>query len=112
MNHFPAFASGLQLIERLVSEESVFCLPGECFDYPDFMRLVLTVPKDLMQEACDRISDFFSRYYTLTDGRSRSRSPFAAIESNHNANNHKITNGSRIEREQSMSPCYSSDTSA
>lgn len=63
MNHFASFSSGLQLIERLVSEESVFCLPGECFDYPNFMRLVLTVPKELMIEACLRIEAFFTRYY-------------------------------------------------
>ena len=63
MQHFPAFASDLQLMERLVAEESVFCLPGQCFEYPDFMRLVLTVPADLMREACNRIACFVKRHY-------------------------------------------------
>ena len=51
------------MVERLVSEESVFCLPGDCFEYPKFMRMVLTLPFDLTSEACRRISEFFSRYY-------------------------------------------------
>lgn len=77
MNHFPSFSTGLQLIEGLVSEESVFCLPGECFDYPDYMRMVLTVPIDLMREACQRIAGFFTRYYV--HGNSRTSRPIIEI---------------------------------
>jgi hypothetical protein len=29
------------------------------------MRIVLTVPEDLLTEACSRISEFCSRYYTV-----------------------------------------------
>ncbi|KAI1285410.1 Tyrosine aminotransferase [Halotydeus destructor] len=68
MNCFPGFDKDLQLIETLVSEESVFCLPGDCFEYPNYMRLVLTVPKELTMEACNRIRDFCFRHYVpLTD---------------------------------------------
>ena len=63
MQRFPSFSSDLELIERMVAEESVFCLPGACFDYPNFMRLVLTVPTELMIEACNRLEFFFERYF-------------------------------------------------
>jgi hypothetical protein len=70
---FPHFSSDLQLIERLISEESVFCLPGQCFDFPNFMRVVLTVPKELTIEACNRMSAFFRRHYVNPE-RSKIRS--------------------------------------
>ncbi|XP_053618537.1 tyrosine aminotransferase [Plodia interpunctella] len=52
---FPKFTNELQFVEHLVAEQSVFCLPGQCFCYPNFMRIVLTVPEDIMREACERI---------------------------------------------------------
>ena len=58
MSRFPGITSDLQFVERLVSEESVFCLPGRCFNYPNYIRIVLTVPKSLLEEACDRINEF------------------------------------------------------
>ena len=67
MHCFPTFKSDLELIERLVTEESVFCLPGQCFDFPNYMRIVLTVPFDLTEEACNRIAAFCSRYYVALD---------------------------------------------
>lgn len=63
MDKFPQFSEDLHLMEGLVSEESVFCLPGQCFDLPNFMRIVLTVPKELTIEACDRMVAFFTRHY-------------------------------------------------
>ena len=39
---FPAFKSSIDIVEGLVREESVFCLPGECFGIKDFFRVVLT----------------------------------------------------------------------
>jgi len=67
MHCFPTFKTDLELIERLVTEESVFCLPGQCFDYPNYMRIVLTVPFDLTEEACNRIAAFCSRYYVACE---------------------------------------------
>jgi tyrosine aminotransferase len=58
MTRFPQFKSDLEFIEDLLSEQSVFCLPGECFNYPNSMRLVLTLPMDQFQEACQRIVEF------------------------------------------------------
>ncbi|CAH0404910.1 unnamed protein product [Chilo suppressalis] len=58
MSQFPEFKSELQFVECMVSEQSVFCLPGECFCYPNYMRIVLTVPEDILREACQRIAVF------------------------------------------------------
>ncbi|KAL3282782.1 hypothetical protein HHI36_005949 [Cryptolaemus montrouzieri] len=63
LEKFPEFDDGLKFGQKLVEEESVFCLPGECFEIPGFMRLVLTIPQELMEEACERIVDFCNRHY-------------------------------------------------
>lgn len=63
LSHFPAFLSELQFLEQMVAEESVLCLPGSCFNYPGYVRIVLTVPEDKIAEACQRIEDFCHRYY-------------------------------------------------
>ncbi|KAI4465615.1 tyrosine aminotransferase [Holotrichia oblita] len=73
LEKFPHFETGLQFIMRLMEEESVFCLPGDviysivlfqCFELPGFMRIVITLPGDIMKEACDRIVNFCNKYYT------------------------------------------------
>ena len=58
MERFPQFKTDLDFIEKLVSEESVYCMPGKCFNYPGYMRLVLTLPPGLLCEALDRIHEF------------------------------------------------------
>ncbi|GAU94802.1 hypothetical protein RvY_06514 [Ramazzottius varieornatus] len=64
MECFPGFqGNDLTFTSQLVNEESVFCLPGQCFDYPGYFRIVLTLPEDKMREALTRISDFCLRHY-------------------------------------------------
>lgn len=63
MDSFPQFDDDLQFVEKMISEESVFCLPGKCFDYPNYVRIVLTVPEKQLQEACDRIAAFCMRHF-------------------------------------------------
>ncbi|KAF3422163.1 hypothetical protein E2986_03462, partial [Frieseomelitta varia] len=63
---FPEFNSDLEFVQRLLMEESVFCLPGQCFDYPSYMRLVITVPVDMLEEACQRIQEFCERHHYKT----------------------------------------------
>ncbi|OXA65128.1 tyrosine aminotransferase [Folsomia candida] len=58
MRRYPEFVTEFQFVERLVSEQSVFCLPGKCFDYPDYFRIVLTIPKEQLLIAMDRIMEF------------------------------------------------------
>ncbi|GBM82733.1 Tyrosine aminotransferase [Araneus ventricosus] len=62
---FAKFKHDMDFVEGLMSEQSVFCLPGVCFDYPNYFRIVLTVPEELMIEACDRIKEFCTNHYTL-----------------------------------------------
>ncbi|XP_032378286.1 tyrosine aminotransferase-like [Etheostoma spectabile] len=63
MDRFPDFKSDVDFTERLVTEQSVFCLPASAFEYPNFFRIVVTVPEEMMVEACVRIKEFCQRYY-------------------------------------------------
>ncbi|KAJ7311807.1 hypothetical protein JRQ81_006116 [Phrynocephalus forsythii] len=68
MNHFPEFENDVEFTERLIAEQSVFCLPATCFEYPNFFRVVLTVPEEMMLEACQRIRQFCERHYQGGEG--------------------------------------------
>ena len=61
---FPDFQNDLQVVEALVRDQSVFCLPGKCFNIPNFFRIVLTVPKEMLVEACSRIEEFCTEHST------------------------------------------------
>ncbi|KAM4573707.1 tyrosine aminotransferase [Odontesthes bonariensis] len=63
MDHFPDFKNDVDFTERLVIEQSVFCLPAMAFEYPNFFRIVVTVPEALMVEACARIGEFCQCHY-------------------------------------------------
>lgn len=63
--HFPEYPTDLHFVQDLVKEESVFCLPGQCFDYPNYIRIVLTAPEDMLREACSRIADFCEKHYKI-----------------------------------------------
>ena len=62
LKSFPEFQNDLQVVEALVRDQSVFCLPGKCFNIPNFFRIVLTVPKEMLVEACNRIEEFCSAH--------------------------------------------------
>ncbi|CAG4998563.1 unnamed protein product [Parnassius apollo] len=64
---FSEFKNDLQFVESMVSEQSVFCLPGRCFEYPNFMRIVLTVPEDALREACQRIVIFCKEHIDMDE---------------------------------------------
>ncbi|XP_015283701.1 PREDICTED: tyrosine aminotransferase [Gekko japonicus] len=68
MDHFPEFENDVEFTERLIAEQSVFCLPATCFEYPNFFRVVLTVPADMMAEACQRIRQFCEQHYQSGEG--------------------------------------------
>ena len=57
------FDNDFEIVKALVTEQSIFCLPGNCFNIPNFFRIVLTVPKEMLIEACDRMEEFFKKYY-------------------------------------------------
>ncbi|XP_048672930.1 tyrosine aminotransferase isoform X2 [Caretta caretta] len=68
MEHFPKFENDVEFTEQLILEQSVFCLPASCFEYPNFFRVVLTVPEEMMVEACSRIQEFCERHYQDNEG--------------------------------------------
>lgn len=64
MEHFKAFKTDVEFVEKLVAEESVLCLPGQCFRCPGhFVRIVFTAPKDKLESALNRMVAFCARYY-------------------------------------------------
>ncbi|XP_076204955.1 tyrosine aminotransferase isoform X2 [Aptenodytes patagonicus] len=68
MEHFPEFENDVEFTERLISEQSVFCLPATCFEYPNFFRVVITVPEEMILEACSRIQEFCEMHYQGAEG--------------------------------------------
>lgn len=58
MDKFKDISNDRQFTELLVQEQAVFCLPGTPFDAPNFMRIVLTVPPEMMEKAIARIERF------------------------------------------------------
>jgi len=71
MERFPEFTSDVDFTERLVTEQSVFCLPAKCFEYPNFFRVVLTVPQEKLDIACQRIQEFCSKHYVAEEKAGR-----------------------------------------
>ncbi|XP_037938523.1 tyrosine aminotransferase [Teleopsis dalmanni] len=65
IERFPEFKDETHFVQELVNEQSVFCLPGNCFEYPNFMRIVLTVPGEMVEEACLRIMEFCEVHYKI-----------------------------------------------
>ncbi|XP_025048015.1 tyrosine aminotransferase isoform X2 [Alligator sinensis] len=63
MEHFPEFENDMEFTEQLIAEQSVFCLPATCFEYPGFFRVVITAPEEMMMEACARIQEFCEQHY-------------------------------------------------
>jgi tyrosine aminotransferase len=61
--HFPSFRSDLEVVEALMKEQSVSCLPGHIFGIDGFVRIVLTVAESDMVEACERLEQFCGEHY-------------------------------------------------
>ena len=61
---FKGIHSDVEFVEKLVEEESVLCLPGQCFRCTgSFVRIVFTAPKDKLEMAYNRIREFCKRHY-------------------------------------------------
>ncbi|XP_065196691.1 tyrosine aminotransferase-like [Sycon ciliatum] len=61
VDQLDGIADDVQFAEQLMSEESVFILPGCIFKYPNYLRIVLLAPETLISEAMDRIAAFCQR---------------------------------------------------
>ncbi|KAM8775618.1 tyrosine aminotransferase [Rhynchonycteris naso] len=68
MENFPEFEDDVEFTEQLIAEQSVHCLPGKCFEYRNFFRVVITVPEVMMLEACSRIQEFCEQHYHCAEG--------------------------------------------
>lgn len=55
------FADDLEFAKTLRTEESVFVLPGQCFQAPNYVRIVFCAPKTILEEATKRICEFCAR---------------------------------------------------
>lgn len=63
LEKFPGIKTCREFAERLIEEESVLLFPASpCFNYPGFIRIVLMVPEELIEEACGRIDEFCKRH--------------------------------------------------
>eukprot|EP00922_Rhytidocystis_sp_ex-Travisia-forbesii_P070267 GHVS01104993.1.p1 GENE.GHVS01104993.1~~GHVS01104993.1.p1 ORF type:complete len:481 (-),score=73.01 GHVS01104993.1:221-1663(-) len=52
------FESDVDFAAKLLEEEGLFVLPGQCFRLPGFIRLVITSPIDKLIEAMSRLRQF------------------------------------------------------
>uniref|UniRef100_A0A914ZNT1 Tyrosine aminotransferase n=1 Tax=Parascaris univalens TaxID=6257 RepID=A0A914ZNT1_PARUN len=55
------YGNETSFVQGLISEESVFCLPGAVFSAPGWFRVALIYPCEVTVEACDRIVDYCRR---------------------------------------------------
>lgn len=62
---FPNIRTCLEFMQALAMEQSVFVIPGECFFFPGFIRIVLTAPEEMLIESCTRIKEFCAKHYSL-----------------------------------------------
>jgi len=60
---FPEFDGEEALIKAMISEESLYCLPGSAFNSPGGIRFVLTHSNETMFEACRRLEAFCQRHH-------------------------------------------------
>lgn len=55
------------LLFNFVFYFAVFCLPGRCFNIENYMRIVLTVPQEMIVEACQRIKEFCEKHFVTNE---------------------------------------------
>lgn len=63
LKYFPGINTDLEFVQQLIREKSVFCLPASVFEMPNYIRIVITMKKEKIVEACDRIAEFVHNYY-------------------------------------------------
>mmetsp|Transcript_36802 Transcript_36802/g.80414 ORF Transcript_36802/g.80414 Transcript_36802/m.80414 type:complete len:381 (-) Transcript_36802:282-1424(-) len=51
----------VEFAKELLKEEAVFVLPGSCFQIPNFVRIVVTPPREVLEDAAQRITAFCKR---------------------------------------------------
>jgi tyrosine aminotransferase len=59
---FKDIKDDVEFSEKLVQEELVVVLPGQIFKSPNFFRVVVSAPVEVLDQACDRIAAFCARH--------------------------------------------------
>lgn len=59
--------------QRLLAEENLFLLPGQCFGMSGYVRIVTCPPKEIISEAFVRIQRFIKSHRLTTDNGKRIR---------------------------------------
>ncbi|KAJ3019051.1 hypothetical protein HKX48_002403 [Thoreauomyces humboldtii] len=63
-SQFKDIKDDVEFVEKLAEEESVLCLPGQCFRTPgSFIRIVFTPPVEKLDVAYTRIREFAARHH-------------------------------------------------
>ncbi|CAH0474608.1 unnamed protein product [Peronospora belbahrii] len=52
----------LDLTQKLLDEESVFVLPGQCFGIANYFRIVFSAPHEVLADAFIRLAEFCYRH--------------------------------------------------
>ena len=66
LDKFPKIDTCFDFTQKLLNELSVGVFPGfPCFNFPGFFRIVLTVPEEMIIEACERIKQFCEKHYKV-----------------------------------------------
>lgn len=60
---FKDINTSIDFMRQLAEEESVLFFPGECFNYPGFLRVVLSTSEETIKEISRRIIEFCERHY-------------------------------------------------
>lgn len=56
------FADDMEFTKKLLKEEAVFVLPGQCFQAPNFVRVVFSAPRKVLATAFERMRAFCERH--------------------------------------------------
>lgn len=64
VDRYPDLQDDCEFVQKLLDEEAVFVLPGQCFGMNNYFRLVFSAPMAILSDAYDRIIDFCTRHAT------------------------------------------------
>ena len=62
IDNLDGFVDDTDFSRRLLEEENLFCLPGQCFNMKNFVRLVICPPEETIREAFERFALFCGRH--------------------------------------------------
>ena len=58
VEQFKDVGSDVEFADKLLNEQAVFLLPGQCFGIPNFVRIVFAAPVQKLNTAYTRIAEF------------------------------------------------------